>query len=160
MPHSMKRRARLSGHSTDSSNFAPLECSIKLPSNVHAYIDVRISSMPSPENVQLKGETSKAVTAKDSVPTNCTASLASNGDIFTHCLSLGIAESADEMLFVMWVKQLGLPEATKKAAKFRLQHQRPLQALREVLSESGRSCNAQNAKRKRPSGSPASSRKR
>jgi len=60
----------------------------------------------------------------------------------------------------MWARDLGLKKAIQKGAKFDLQHQQPLQALGAMMNEHDKSYSGQSAKRKRPSGSPASSRKR
>lgn len=68
--------------------------------------------------------------------------------------------SEEETMFIHLVMLVGIREAIELETTPLWKLQQSLQALRVALSEYGKSCNAQNAKRKRPSGSPASSRRR
>jgi hypothetical protein len=71
-----------------------------------------------------------------------------------------MASSPDELIFLRAAVNLGFDLAVYLAAKHHWKCQRPLQALRAELNEYDRSYNARSAKRKLPSNSPTSSRKR
>lgn len=78
---------------------------------------------------------------------------------FCHFLNV-VNPTTDEIFFLLCVRGLGLKVATFLAAKFQMKCQRPLQALRAMMNARGRNYSVRNAKRKLPSGSSASSRKR
>jgi hypothetical protein len=78
----------------------------------------------------------------------------------THFLSCDMASSCDELIFLRIAANFGFPAATQLAAKYRWQCQRPLQALRAAIDAHGKNCSVQNAASKRPSNSPASSKRR
>lgn len=68
--------------------------------------------------------------------------------------------SSDEMRFMEFYLSFGWKTATYLATKFHWKCQRPLQALRAMMNERGKNYSGKSAKRKRPSGSPASLKKR
>jgi len=68
--------------------------------------------------------------------------------------------SSDEIMFALSVELFGPRLAAFLASKFHWKCQRPLRALRAASSGRGKSCSARNAKRKRPSCLPVSSKKR
>jgi len=73
------------------------------------------------------------------------------------CQFLNISNaSSDESFFLLLVWNFGFKLATFLAAKFRLQCQRPSQALLAMMNVDGRNYSARNAKHKPPSGAGAS----
>ena len=80
-------------------------------------------------------------------------------DSFFHLLMTNRA-SSDEIVFIITAEWFGLNAAIDLATKFHWRCQRPLQALRAMLSEPGKSYTKRSATRKLPLGSPASSRRR
>lgn len=75
-------------------------------------------------------------------------------------LNTSMASPIEERMFVLAVKNFGPKTAVTLAAKFHWKCQRPLQELRAAMNARGKNYSARSAKRKRPSGVAASSRKR
>ena len=147
------RSASLKGESSKSENLnvAPIrftECPSTDTSPVVASAFERYPLSP------LKiGVASPCISSEPTSPT-------ATSDLFTcHSFSLRNATS-QETLFIGFAHFLGATQARYLAAKFHWQFQRPLRELLAVTNELDRNCNARNAKRKRPSNSPAASRKR
>ena len=68
--------------------------------------------------------------------------------------------SLDDILFIAVSQQFGANAAIFLADKFHLKCQRPLRALRAMMSGHGKSYTKQSAKTRQPSDSPASSKNR
>jgi hypothetical protein len=95
-----------------------------------------------------------AVTSPD-VTTNRTSDISS-----WSFFNIETASSNEERIFALSVLNFGPKIAIDLAARFRWKCQRPLQGLRAMMNERGKNYSGKSAKRKRPSGSPASLKKR
>lgn len=151
-----------SGHLIKRSSFRPSPNSSNSPVKVQFRTrKLQVKSGSSRNKSRDDEPTLTCVTSHLTPPTRPIAHSTSNGiDFVSAALNAGIAVSSEEILFFMWVRDLGLKAAIEKAAKFHLKFQRPSLESRANSNERGKNCSVQNAKRKRPSGSPASSRKR
>lgn len=131
--NSAPRKSRGGGYTRTVSSTKPTDCSSKST----WYIDpIKWSSAPLSYTVNLKTVLS-----------------------FFHISNLENA-SLEESIFLHTLYSSLLTQARLLAAILPWSVQRPLQALRAAMNARGRNYSARNAKRKRPSNSPAASRKR
>jgi hypothetical protein len=79
--------------------------------------------------------------------------------ILRHSSSIQNA-TPEEISFMHFASSMGVSAAKTLASKLHWQYQRPLRVLRAIMSEHGRNYSARSAKRKPPSDSSVSSRKR
>ena len=122
--------------------------------------DRRIRHCPSPAISTLSGATDATVASQLGIQSDISRD-ANHKIVRCVCHFLNISNpSADESFFLLCVRDFGFKQATFLAAISQLQFQRPSRGSRARTNAPARNYSVRSAKRKPPSGSQVSSRKR
>jgi hypothetical protein len=149
------QRAKLSGHVINKSNLSPSRpSSSKLPAKLQESKGPKLQTVSEKSASRYRSSPSPltlaSVASKVTPPIERMDNSTRRGiDLVSAALNAGIASSSDEILFAMWVRDLGLKKAEQKAAKFGLQCERPLRMLRTMMNGRGKNYRVKSAKRKR-----------